>query len=62
MLRPLPPFRAEPLRKPLVPKPAAGPRKEEAATVSVKARRLSVKFRRLSAAPSLKVLGRDARD
>jgi hypothetical protein len=62
VLRPLPPFRAEPLRKPRVPKPNAASRKDEPGAISVKARRLPVKFARLHAAPTLRVLGRDARD
>jgi hypothetical protein len=50
------------LRKPRVPKPSAASRKDEPGAISVKARRLPVKFARLHAAPTLRVLGRDARD
>lgn len=59
VLRPLPPFRVKPLRKPLAPKPPSEARKD-ADEVSVKARRLPVRLARLNAAPSLKVLSRTA--
>ncbi|HEX2842778.1 hypothetical protein [Hyphomicrobium sp.] len=57
LLRPLPPFRAKPSRKPLPPKTSSAERKD-AAEVSVKARRHPVKLARLQAAPALKVLTR----
>jgi hypothetical protein len=57
LLRPLPPFRAKPSRKPLAPKVASETRKD-GEDVSVKARRLPVKFPRPTSAPSLKVLSR----
>jgi hypothetical protein len=62
LLRPLPPFRAKPLRKPLVPKslvpksPGGDSRKTSPSETSVKARRHPVKLARPNAAPSLKVL------
>jgi hypothetical protein len=59
LTRPLPPFRAKPARKPLVPKTPSESRKETD-EVSVKARRLPVRFARLAAAPTLKVLSRAA--
>lgn len=59
VLRPLPPFRVKPLRKPLAPKPSSETRKD-AEEVSVKARRQPVRLARLNAAPSLKVLTRAA--
>lgn len=59
LTRPLPPFRAKPARKPLVPKAPSETRKE-ANDVSVKARRLPVRFARLASAPPLKVLNRAA--
>lgn len=58
MLPPLPPFRTKPSRRPLAPKRPSEGRKGDA--VSVKAHRLSVRFARLRAAPSLKVLNRAA--
>ncbi|WP_072390523.1 hypothetical protein [Hyphomicrobium sp. CS1GBMeth3] len=60
MLRPLPPFRAEPLKKPLVPKP--GVRKDGTESISIKASRLPVRVARQNGAPSLRVLGRAAPD
>jgi hypothetical protein len=57
LLRPLPPFRAKPSRKPLVPKLPSESRKD-ADDVSVKARRLPVRLARLAAPPALKVLAR----
>ena len=59
LTRPLPPFRAKPARKPLVPK-TPGENRKETDEISVKARRLPVRFARLSAAPALKVLSRAA--
>ncbi len=59
LLRPLPPFRAKPARRPLTPKTAgtAGDApKNGADKIKVKARRHPVKFARLGTAPSLKVL------
>jgi hypothetical protein len=55
LLRPLPPFRAKPSRKLLVPKQASESRKD-AIEVSIKARRHPVKLARLNAAPALRVL------
>ena len=57
LLRPLPPFRAKPSRKPLAPKISSESRKD-GDDVSVKARRVPVKFPRLTVPPSLKVLSR----
>jgi hypothetical protein len=57
LLRPLPPFRAKPSRKPLAPKVSSENRKD-GDDVSVKARRLPIKFPRPTAPPSLKVLSR----
>ncbi len=55
LLRPVPPFRAKPSRKPLTPKLPSESRKD-AAEISIKARRHPVKLARLQAAPALKVL------
>jgi hypothetical protein len=55
MLRPLPPFRTEPSRKPLQPKRLSDNRKE-GAPVAVKAKRHPIKVARLATAPSLKIL------
>lgn len=60
MLRPLPPFRVKPLRKPLVPKQASDVRKD-AEPISIKARRVPVRLGRLNGPPTLRVLSRDAR-
>ena len=57
MLRPLPPFRAKPSRRPLAPK-LPSDRKDGADEISVKARRLPVRLARLNAAPAPKVLSR----
>lgn len=57
LLRPLPPFRAKPSRKPVAAK-ASNTERKDAAEVSVKARRHPVKLARLQAAPTLKVLTR----
>lgn len=57
LLRPLPPFRAKPSRKPLAPKVSSESRKD-GDDVSVKARRLPVRFARPAAPPALKVLSR----
>ena len=57
MLRPLPPFRAKPARRVLTPKLPSESRKDTE-EVSVRARRLPVRFARLGTAPPLKVLGR----
>lgn len=59
MLRPLPPFRAEPSRKPSAPKRARTIRKESAPII-VKAQRHPVKVARLAKTVSLKVLGAPA--
>lgn len=59
LLRPFPPFRAKPSRKPIAPKPSGEGRKETAA-IAVKAQRHPIKLARLNAAPPLKILGRDA--
>jgi hypothetical protein len=59
LTRPLPPFRAKPARKPLVPKVPSENRKD-ADDISVKARRLPVKFARLAAVPTLRILSRPA--
>jgi len=56
LLRPLPPFRAKPLRRPMAPKTAAETRKDG----TIKARRHPVKFARLERTPALKVLAREA--
>lgn len=56
MLRPLPPFRAKPLRKTSAKAPAGEVRK--LLEISVKAPRLPIRFARQPAAPALKVLGR----
>lgn len=56
LLRPLPPFRAKPSRRPLTPKRAGADVQKQKPAVSVKARRHPVKVARLSAAPTLKVL------
>jgi hypothetical protein len=58
VLRPLPPFRAKPARKPLVPKASAA--KDGADAVAIKAPRLKFKVAPLRASPALKVLGRAA--
>lgn len=58
MLRPLPPFRAKPLRRASKPKFISLGRKE-ADGVVVKALRLPVRFSRQLSAPGLKVLNRD---
>jgi len=61
LLRPLPPFRAKPSRKALVPK-RPDSRKEdgrkEDGAVAVKAARLPIRLARVSAAPSRKILTR----
>lgn len=57
LLRPLPPFRAKPSRKPIAPKLPSAERRD-AADISVKARRHPVKLVRLQAAHSLKILSR----
>ncbi len=57
LLRPLPPFRAKPSRKPVTPKTTSAERKD-APGISVKARRHPVKLARLQATPALKVLSR----
>lgn len=59
LTRPLPPFRAKPARKPLVPKGMSEARKETD-DVSVKARRLPIRFARLATPAALKVLSRSA--
>lgn len=56
MLRPLPPFRAKPSRKPLQPK-LPGESRKKRAPITVKARRHPVKVARLATARALKVLG-----
>lgn len=61
LLRPLPPFRAKPARRPLTPKTAGDKTTGDAHRngidpITVKARRHPVKFARLGTAPSLKVL------
>lgn len=58
MLRPLPPFRAKPSRKATIAK-SPGEGRKETDEVSVKARRLPIRFGRLASPPSLKVLSRD---
>ena len=61
LLRPLPPFRAKPLRKPHTRKaPGSDSRKEGATEISVKARRHPIKIARPLGSPALKVLGRAA--
>jgi hypothetical protein len=60
LLRPLPPFRAKPTRKPSVPKRATGEGRKDASAVTVKAQRHPVKLARLAAAPSLRILSRPA--
>jgi hypothetical protein len=59
LLRPLPPFRAKPVRKSRTLKTPSGDARKPL-EVSVKAHRLPVRFARLAAAPALKVLGRPA--
>ena len=56
LLRPLPPFRAKPARRPLHPKRLGTDVQKEKLAVSVKARRHPVKVTRLATAPGLKVL------
>lgn len=60
LLRPLPPFRAKPARRPLTPKRLGVDVEKEKPSVSIKARRHPVKVARLATAPSLKVLRADA--
>lgn len=55
MLRPLPPFRAKPSRRPLQCK-LPGASREERAPITVRARRHPVKIARLATARALKVL------
>jgi hypothetical protein len=55
--RPLPPFRAKPSRKPLIPKLPSESRKDTG-EISVKARRVPIRLARVPAAPSLKILSR----
>jgi hypothetical protein len=59
LLRPLPPFRAKPLRRIRTLKTPAGDGRK-AIEISVKAPRLPIRFARASATPSLRVLGRPA--
>ncbi len=59
LTRPLPPFRAKPARKTLVPKVPPGESRKDADEISVKARRLPIRFARLTAAPPLRVLSRE---
>lgn len=56
LLRPLPPFRAKPSRRPLSPKRQGADVQKDKAAISVKARRHPVKVARLATAPALKVL------
>lgn len=56
MLRPLPPFRAKPARRPAAPKLPGEPRPEGDTGISVKAPRRPVRVSRLAPAPALKVL------
>ena len=56
MQRPLPPFRAQPSRRAIAPKPSADARRETVVEISIKARRHPVKLARLNATPSRKVL------
>ncbi|MGE0023862.1 MAG: hypothetical protein AB7S70_09555 [Hyphomicrobium sp.] len=60
LLRPLPPFRAKPMRRPMTPKSPAEGRKNGSTAVTVKAHRHPVKFARLERTPALKVLSREA--
>lgn len=59
-LRPHPPFRAKPARRPLNPKRLGADVEKQKPAVSVKARRHPVKLARLATAPSLKVLRANA--
>jgi len=54
VLRPLPPFRAEPLKKPAAPKPGV----RQTGINAVKASRQSIRVTRASDGSGLKVLGR----
>lgn len=60
LLRPLPPFRAKPARKPSAPKPAGADARKDGAPIAVKAQRHPIKLARLNAAPALKILSRGA--
>lgn len=56
LLRPLPPFRAKPSRRPPRPKRVGTEVQSDKPAISVKARRHPVKVARLATAPALKVL------
>ena len=55
-LRPHPPFRAKPARRPLSPKRRGADVERKKASVSIKARRHPIKLARLATVPALKVL------
>lgn len=56
LLRPLPPFRAKPSRRPPRPKRLGTEVQDDKPAVSVRARRHPVKVARLNTVPALKVL------